>query len=103
MFLRLIETLQSAARVAIVALMIAAFLRIVGAVDAGTMARWGRTHARLTNSAIGAVGGVWGAIPWQIIGGCLLLALLGIVVVLTWDHIKLVYLRSRSVTVRIID
>lgn len=103
MFLRLIDTLSGLIRTIAAIGMIALFLWLVGAVDAGSMAAMGRTHARWTSSAAGAFGGAWAELDWQIVGGVLLLVLLALAVVLGWHHIKRLYLQNRSVNVKVID
>lgn len=100
---RMIDTLSSIVQTIATIAMVGAFLWLIGAINAGTMARMGATHARLASSAAGAVGGAWSAIPWRFLGSCLLLIVLIIAVVATWSHIKRIYMLNRSVNIEMLD
>ena len=99
----MIDTLSSIVQTIATIAMVGAFLWLIGAINAGTMARMGATHARLASSAAGAVGGAWSAIPWRFLGSCLLLIVLIIAVVATWSHIKRIYMLNRSVNIEMLD
>lgn len=100
---RMIDTLSSIVQTIATIAMVGAFLWLIGAVDAGTMARMGATHARIANSTVGAVGGAWSAIPWRFLGSCLLLIVLIVALAATWSHIKRIYMLNRSVKIEMLD